>query len=307
MLPLAAGVALAAWAAAVSWRGIAGTDARAVLGLLPVLVLLHGGQLLLASLAWRALLPAARPPVLLLWRLRVIREGVDSLLPVAQVGGEVVGARLLARYVPAAAAGASVVIDMAVEVLTQLAFLTAGLFALVWLSGQLPDARWLILAGVTLAMAAGVLVAARAGLLRGLEALFRGIVRRAPGLAGPSLTGLYAAAAATWQRSRGLGLGIALHLPAWALGSLETWLVLRALGHPVTLGQALVVESLGMAARSAGFAIPAAIGVQEAGFVLAAASIGLGAGPAVTLSLVKRLREVLVGLVGLGLWRVELA
>ncbi|MGI4978736.1 MAG: hypothetical protein ACRYG6_17490, partial [Janthinobacterium lividum] len=75
--------------------------------------------------------------------------------------------------------------------------------------------------------------------------------------------------------------------------------------------QALVVESLGMAARSAGFALPGAIGVQEGGFVLAAAAAGLsgaagmatGIGVGLALSLIKRLREIAAGMLGLALWR----
>ena len=79
--------------------------------------------------------------------------------------------------------------------------------------------------------------------------------------------------------------------------------MLNALGVPVTPLQAFTVESLGMAARSAGFAIPAALGAQEGGFVLAAVAVGLPAGPALALSLVKRIREVSVGLIGLAMWR----
>ena len=69
--------------------------------------------------------------------------------------------------------------------------------------------------------------------------------------------------------------------------------------------QALVVESLGMAARSAGFAIPAALGVQEGGFVLAALAAGVPATAALPLVLLKRAREVSVGLIGIALWRVR--
>jgi putative membrane protein len=230
---------------------------------------------------------------------------VDSLLPVAQMGGEVIGARLLARRIPAATAAASVIVDLAVEMLTQVAFLGAGLLALILLSGRAPDVRWIVLAGVALLMLAGLLLAPRLGALRGIEVLLRGIARRWPALAGASLEGLHGAALAIWNRRRGLAVNVVLHVPAWALGSIETWLVLRVLGHPIGPISALVVESLGMAGRSAGFAIPAAIGAQEGGFVLAAATIGIAAAPAIALSLVKRLREVLVGLIGLGLWRME--
>ena len=57
-----------------------------------------------------------------------------------------------------------------------------------------------------------------------------------------------------------------------------------------------------MAARSAGFAVPGALVVQETGLALAAAAIGLAEAPGLSLSLVKRVRDMLVSLLGLGLW-----
>jgi hypothetical protein len=65
--------------------------------------------------------------------------------------------------------------------------------------------------------------------------------------------------------------------------------------------QALVVESLGMAARTAGFAITGALAVQEGGFALAALSVGLPESAGLSLSLVKRAREMLVGAVSVTL------
>ena len=43
--------------------------------------------------------------------------------------------------------------------------------------------------------------------------------------------------------------------------------------------------------RSAGFAVPGALGIQEGGFILLGSMFGLGAANAVALSLVKRLPE----------------
>jgi hypothetical protein len=73
------------------------------------------------------------------------------------------------------------------------------------------------------------------------------------------------------------------------------------LGVRASFPQALVVESLGMAARTAGFAVPGALAVQEGGFALAALSVGLPDAAGLSLSLVKRVREVLVGMVGVAL------
>jgi putative membrane protein len=280
---------------------------RRALWLLPWMVALHLGELFCSGLAWRALLPATRVPLVTFWRLRIAREGIDSLLPVAQVGGEIVGAQLLARRgTPLARSAASVIVDITLELLTLLGFMLIGL-ALLTVHGRdgLDWMRLLIIAGGIALVAGGSLLAQRFGLLRLLEALSRRIARHWPGFADVSLDGLQAAARGIYQQTRPMAVGGLLHLLAWMLGTIEAWAVLHALGVPISVVQALIIESLGMAGRGAGFAIPAAIGAQEGGFVLAAAAVGVHTLPALALSLVKRAREILVGLIGLVMWRLE--
>lgn len=300
--------------------------------LLPALVTLHLGQLLLSAIAWRGLLvrhapqgvrrPAVARPALpslaLFWRLRIVREGIDSMLPVAQVGGEIVGARLLGRLgVAAPLAGASIVVDVTMELLTQVLFLAAGLLALATLPHGGPAAgvgtggwnptAWLLPA--VGGLAALLVLAQRFGALHGLERLTGLVARHVPGFGG--LAGLQAEAEAIYQQRPALWRAAGLHGFAWLLGTAETWAVLHALGQHASPQQALVVESLGMAARSAGFALPGAIGMQEGGFVLATAAAGLSGAAAMApgisvglaLSLLKRLREIAAGVLGLALWR----
>jgi len=371
----AAVLGFAGWAL-VSVQGAAvavRADLARAAWLLPWLVALHLGQLLLSAGAWHGLLPLrsasarasasrplpaglllpglrpcppAPPSLALFWRLRVVREGIDSLLPVAQVGGEIVAARLLGRLgLSAPLAAASIVVDVTVELLTQVAFLVAGLLALAALPGGSPvrpgavpwgTTAWLLPAVGGMAML--LVLAQRFGALRGLELVARAVSRHVPGLG--DLAGLQEEARAIYRRGRGLRRGAALHALAWLLGTVETWAVLHALGLGATPQPALVVESLGMAARSAGFALPGAIGVQEGGFILAVAAAGLPglaaclphaacahaaahagrAGPGLlgagvtglatagvavglSLSLLKRLREIGTGLIGVALWR----
>ncbi len=281
-----------------------GFGALHALWLLPALVALHLLQLLLSARAWRWILPQVLP-LRRLFRLRIIREGIDSLLPVAQVGGEVVGAHLLARDGAAslAQAGASVVVDVTLEFLTQLVFLLAGVAALAATSSAGGWQGWLSAVLVTAGMAGGLLAAQRFGLLRLLELLAGQIAARWPSAG--SLRGMNEAATAMYARHRRLLVAAGLHLFAWVLGSIESWAVLHALGADVGWVQALIVEALGMAARSAGFAVPGALVVQETGFAIAAAAVGLPQAAGLSLSLVKRVREVLVGLLGLALWWME--
>jgi hypothetical protein len=121
-------------------------------------MLVHAIQLSLTGSAWRALLPTSPSQSRIAFlRLRWIREAINNLLPVAQIGGEVVGARLLARQgVPLGLAGASATVDLTVEVITQILFTLVGIGLLLkrlhgdwiweWLGLGLPAA--LLAAGV---------------------------------------------------------------------------------------------------------------------------------------------------------------
>jgi putative membrane protein len=302
---VAAVLACAGWAVLSAWRTIevAGADTLNALWLLPALIALHLTQLLISAHAWRALLPEPPASLPTFYRLRVVREGIDSLLPVAQVGGELVGAQLLARCgTTLAEAAASVVVDVTIEFLTQLIFLLMGLATWAILAPEGGRGAWLGTGLLALA-AVALVMAQRFGLLRLVEALVRQIALRFPALADVSLDGLHAATVRLYRRRGPMMTSSLLHLLAWILGTVETWAVLHTLGLDAGLREALVIESLGMAARSAGFAIPGALVVQETGFVLAAAAAGLPEAAGLSLSLVKRVREVMVGLIGLALWR----
>lgn len=286
------------------WSGFGAAlhAAAAALPILPLTTAVQAGQLFLSALAWWLLLDrAVRPGTA--FRLRVVREGVDSLLPVAQVGGEILSVGLLARRgVPIALAGAATALDLLVEGATLPVVILLGLGAL-WLLGGDLQALPAVLgaAALGIAGAAGFAVAQRLGLLRLIEV----VARRLP--AAMRVDGLHAALMARARDRRALALAAVLHVAAWSGGAFEVWLVLQALGHPVGMGPAFVIESLGMAARGAGFAVPGALGVQEGGFVAGAALFGVAPEVALALSALKRVREVVVGLAGLALWRLERA
>src|SRR5689334_7005700 len=62
------------------------------LGMLAI-VLFHLPQMLCSALGWHAI--AKKSPLGTYLKLRWIREGVNNLLPLAQIGGELIVARLL--------------------------------------------------------------------------------------------------------------------------------------------------------------------------------------------------------------------
>jgi putative membrane protein len=300
-------MAAIAWTSFTTWADLAaiGEAVQRALWTLPILIAIHLLQLFLSSIAWRGLFAASVPGRAFWFRLRLIREGIDSLLPVAQIGGELIGARLLAkRGIAAAQAAASVIVDVSLEVLSQLLFLSIGIatYAFALQSGRLAD--WLETLALSGLAVGGLMLAQRFGALRLLELLADRISRRFDAVNGLSLSGLHAAATIFYGRTPALLRAILLHLLSWSFGTVETLVVLYALGVPASLPQAVVVESLGMAARTAGFAIPGALAVQEGGFALAALTAGLPQSAGLSLSLVKRVREVLVGFAGIWMaWR----
>jgi putative membrane protein len=270
---------------------------------LALVIALHLPQTVLSGLGQGALL-APRVGVGLLFRLRWVREAVNALLPVAQLGGDVVRARLLMRHGAApVAAAASGMVDLSGEMAGQVVFTIAGV-ALLLLGahggGVIPVASALIGAVALLALALAL------GQRFGLAALIERLVARGTASGkwplSADLTGLGDAVTALYRRPRRFGACLGWHLLSWIAGGFETFAAMAVLGLHPTIREAMVMEALGQAVRSAGFLIPGALGVQEGGFLVIGAMIGIDARGALALSLVKRLRELALGLPGLALW-----
>lgn len=253
---------------------------------------------------WLLIAPEQRPGMGRLFVLRWIGQSVNNLLPVAQVGGELLRARLLAQSQPGGAAGASVLVDFTLGVLAQGLFTLAGVLMLLALVGLNSTSEGLLL-GVLVALAPLLMFY----LVQRMGAIDTGaqwVSRIVPAGLGASLKGgantldqqvreLYA--------QHGLILKSAFtRLAAWFVGVGEIWMIFHFMGAPVGLAEALALESVGYAARSLGFAIPGALGVVEGALVLVAGLLGINPADAMALAVVKRVRELLTGGPGLLAW-----
>ena len=83
----------------------------------------------------------------------------------------------------------------------------------------------------------------------------------------------------------------------------EVWLVAWLLGYPIGLAEAVMLNSLAVALRGAAFAVPAGIGVQEGGYIVVGALVGLPPDVMLAISLATRLGELIEGLPGLLAWQ----
>jgi putative membrane protein len=274
---------------------------------LVLLVPLQTLPLLLDVLGWRSvILGRVRLPALFL--IACIRQAINRLLPVANVGGEIVGIRLLVQQgVDGASAGASIVVELLLSLFAQYVFVAIGVACLFSRTGnaRAVQALGIGLAAVLPPLVLMIVIARNGRVFHRVEQLANRLLRPWLDDHGGFDHGARVDAAvretlgARARLSRALGWQIA----ALIAGCSETWLALRWLGHPVGFSDALVLESLAQAARSVFFMVPAALGVQEAGLIGAGLLLGLGSDVALALSLAKRMREVLFGVPSLLAWQ----
>lgn len=293
---------------------IAGSGAASVVALLaragwwlPWLVPLHVLPLLLDVTGWRALiLTPSRPRRLFL--IASIREAVNRLLPVANIGGDVIGVHLLIRQgVAGPAAAASVVVETLLILVSQYLFATLGLLCLLNLKGQ---TQFVSRACLSFALILPVIVGFALLLKHGsiFSRIEHAAARIFAALAKGSLPFrhwalLDGAIRSLFDTPHRLISAIFWQLLGLLAGCAETWLVLRWLGSPEPVSAAIALESLTQAARSIFFVVPSGLGIQEAGLIGLGSLIGIQADVAISLSLAKRLREILFGLPALLLWQ----
>lgn len=252
---------------------------------------------------WRATFPSPRPPITFprLMMTRVAGDAVNYLTPTATIGGEFVRTQMLRGYAPTTSVVASITIAKFTQTLGLFAFLLFGVVVIVDHS-RLPLAvRW----GLPLGLA--ILAVGLASLLvlqrRGFFGTILHWIERWPLLT--RLTHLLRPAVDQLDREiAGTSRGAIVRSSAafafgWALGAVESWVVLYFLGLPVTLERVLTIEILGVAFNNLLFFVPLRAGTQEAGKVLAFTIVGLSPVQGLAAGILYRIRELFWACVGL--------
>ncbi len=302
---LAAVIGVTAIAALVGYFGT-GAVMRSLLAVgglgFAAICAIHLALMAVMGFAWWVLMPGTRAWTAIWGRL--VRDSGSELLPFWQVGGYVLGARALALTgVSGTVAAASTIVDVTFEFISQLAYTALGLALLIQLQ---PDsvAATPVMIGLVIAVlaAAGFLFVQR----RGLDFFDRIVRILGRGWAERSAAGaaaLQAALHAIYRRPGGLWLCFGLHLVCWIASTFEAWFALRLAGEPLPFTTVLVLESMLYAVRTSAFAVPNAVGVQEGAYILLGATFGLTPEMALALSLLKRARDIAIGLPTLGIWQ----
>jgi putative membrane protein len=233
--------------------------------------------------------------------LRFVREGINSLLPLTQVGGDIISARLLTFWgVPGALGAATLIVDVLMQAATQFAFAALGIMTLIALG---TDATVAGAAATSLAVAAPLLGGFYFAQRRVGYRILQFVLRQINGDDNWRLLGtvdaVYQHLSTIYARRSGLTASGFVHMTGWLAGVAEVLIVLRCMGLPASVGEALVIESLIQAVRGAAFAVPSALGAQEAGLILLCGIFQIPSDQALALSFIKRAADLAIGVPGL--------
>jgi putative membrane protein len=284
-------------------QGVAALLSRS-LWLLPLMVLLHGLPLLPDAVGWRALILGRARLGRLYW-IATVRQAVNRLLPVASIGGELIGMRLLAREgVARADAVASVIVEVFVTLMSQYLFVIVGVLCLLGSTGALPVTNG-VLIGLATTLPAVIVLA----LLLRHGTFFSWLHRAAARLFGQEAPGENdgaAADAAIRALSRSYlrqARALVWQFTGMLIGCLETWCALYWFDPHASFQAAVVFESLTQAARHLVFFVPAGLGVQELSFIGVGHMLGVGGDVALAVSLARRASEIVFGVPALVSWQ----
>ena len=303
-IALLAGVIAAVYLVwSIGFDAVFAAIARAGFGGLALLCLYALVVFISLAFAWYFLLPPSeRRPASELYIARLVRDSIAEISPFSPVGGMVAAARLMVlKGMNAAYAAASVAADATTEAMAQVVFLAFGLglgitqFRHLEGSGPLTEAMLAVL----------LLAVPGIALLIVLQKKGASFAERLAARFFPQAEGVsfHAAIVELYDSRSRLAASAALHLVAWIGAGGGTYISFRLVGGHIDLLNAIALEALLCTLRSIAAPVPAAIGVQEWGYAMLAPLFGLPAEMGVAVSLLKRAREIVLGVPALLYWQ----
>jgi uncharacterized protein len=272
---------------------------------------------LVDTISWQLMLPSVRLNarwLYRLWKVRMVGEAFNLVIPAGSMGGEPLKAYLLKRFhgIGYREGGASLIIAKTVNMAALVAFTAVG-FVFVLIERDLPDLyRWIAGTGL-LALAAGIggfymvqrwrLASRLAGWLarrrigRRLEAFLEHIHD-----VDDRFADFYGE-----QRGRFAAAWL-LALLNWLLGMAELYVIMWFLGLPLSLSDIWLIEAMAQLVRAAAFFIPGSLGATEGVFFLLYGALTGVPTLGLVVAVIRRARELLWIAWGLALgWAYSLS
>ncbi len=292
------------------WRGIdtvGGLLSEAGIAL-ALVCLFSPPEQLLAAEAWRRLFPpGSRPRYVRVLLASWMGSAVNTLLPVATIGGELAKARILILWFhPGAETMAAMIVDKTIQAIAVVVWGLVGMGFLVFFIGDTGTV-------VGVLIGAGFLVLGIAGFIfvqirGGFSIIADKLTAWAKDGKGEAILQdvetMEISIREIYRDVGRLAAATALRLFQRVFLAGEVVLIGYLLGAPIGIVEAVILKGVIGAIRGFSFAIPGALGVQEGGYVAIGAILGYPPDLMIALSLATRIREILPSIPFLLYWQV---
>jgi putative membrane protein len=257
------------------------------------------------GLAWWSVAPGSRASQ---WRVfawgRLVREAAADVLPFSQLGGLVVGVRVVAQAgLSEALVIGSQIADLTTEMAAQLFYTLFGLAMLLAILSHATAARDLVWTTGLAVLGGAALLAIFVALQgRGVD-LIGAIAGRWIKDTRERAEAIKATLAGIYADPRRVAVGVVLHAVGWIWSGAGVWLALRLMDVDVALWKVLTLESLIAAVKGVAFLTPGALGFQEGAYALIAPLFGLTGAETVAISLLRRAKDLVIGAPAVLAWQ----
>jgi len=264
-------------------------------------------SLFAAVISWHLLFPVQRiPPFKELFFSLWMGRAINTLLPVASIGGEIAKARLLILWGRGGVdASASVLVDKTVQALALVPWAIIGTALLVYLAVDNELAMFIMLGAFLLGLGiVGFVIIQRAGLF-GFVTRFIGKFHTSDGWGQITHNAhdVDLVVKEIYNNKKRFLASILWRTVGLIWQTSEVWLACYLLGHPIGIVEAIMLKSLTSIMTDIAFVIPNGYGIQEGGYLMLGALIGLSPELSLAISLATRIRELIVDLPGLLYWQ----
>jgi putative membrane protein len=249
----------------------------------------------------------AKPPFWFSLAAIWMGRSINSLLPVATIGGEIAKARMITfTGVSGIDATATMLVDKTVQVLAIIVWGLIGLGTLIYLKDDDTFAMTAMAGFGLLALGVfGFFLVQRAGMFNILTIIGSALVKS------EKWDGISCNAKAVdetvmiiYRRQLRFWWSVVLKSLGLVVQTGEVWLACYLLGFPIGIIEAMIIKSLTSTLSDVAFVIPNAYGIQEGAYIVVGAMFGLAPDFALAVSLATRVRELIIDVPGLLYWQL---
>ena len=264
------------------------------------------------ALAWWLIQKAyfQRLPLGILYRIRIISDGFNLILPSANLGGDAMRVFMIKGDVPLRDGIPSVLFDKTIEFIGSLVFLFGGI--LLGLATLRLPATLVVPVSISLCVTAVVVVVFVVIQKRGLTYSLTKLGRLLPKLRGwaekhgTQLEAMDRNFRLLYTRSNKRAIPpLLLHVLARLVGASELMIIMAVLKSPVNYVQALFISTVLTAGNTAFFVLPGQWGVTEGLSILVLQSLGFPAAIGLSVSVIRRVRRLIMAGLALILFAAE--